>query len=585
MSTKFNDINDISIISDGNIDLTTDATIYLNSRIGKFDISKLFVEIKTNIYFEVLISYSFDKQNWSNPVTQESWEEINGYFLDTNITALNYIYIAVNCRKIIFDNNIAETLKITPNIDNTIPRLTISEISYDNYKYNFNDESEISIITYYQLVNLTPKWNLYDNQQSTIKRWLDTCAALCHSHGLPCIYFKTSPIDSEISHTFSNHVMRNVVAIKKLMIMNPGNELPQDKTVYSDWDMPLIDDFVIHIVDSLFEQAFGLNQIPQSKDYIFYPIINKLFRLTSPQRPQKGYMGKYAWWECYLQKYEEDETVTIGDEIREAMSSEFEMGLSNFNIIEQLEDFKDDTIYTAEKIDENSIDEKKIANQNFSNRLVDSTMYIDLKETEIQRKFYSKRLNIVSINPDNNAFPVTMYNCQEVTNRVVALTYDLKDAVSINKHSLICENNFDIMFNYVLMTKFGGEIIDIEGGISIVSKRTKQIEIISHKYQTTSKVLYEFEENEFYHIHINFSVLLTQLSIKIYKLHNRQKKLVYQDVYIIGATDTNPHNMKFSNIYVYGGKYLLSEIIFKNNENTIITDNVNPVLIMSKFGT
>lgn len=44
-----------------------------------------------------------------------------------------------------------------------------------------------------------------------------------------------------------------------------------------------------------------------------------------------------------------------------------------------------------------------------------------------------KRMQIVSVNPSENSFPVQMYNCQTVDKRTIGMVYDLKDYTSVSK--------------------------------------------------------------------------------------------------------------------------------------------------------
>jgi len=573
-------MENISIQNDGKLHITNDAVIYFQTKFVSFNIEKFFIDVETNIAFDIKLSYAYDNQNWSSPVSQEEWINIDNYLSDIS-NDLDYIYLSIWCSTINNNINLANEFRPVNNIDNTIPALIINSISYDEIIVK-----DYLIKNYYSIVNEFPKWNLYDNQENNVKRWLQTCNSTAYSHGHVCIYFKTQPVDTGTIHTFSNHSIRNVVSIKKLMIMDPNNELPSESLIYSDWDMPLEDDFVIHVINDLFQQAFGINQAPNTKDYLFFPLINKLFRVSTVQPARKRFMGKIGWWECYLAKYEEDETVTISNDLRQSMShfDGVSESLEEFNIIEELEKFTADTVLTGEKIRENTIDEKNIATEHYTNKLVDSTSYIDLKETDNQRKFISKRLQIISVNPDDNAFPVTMYDCRTIDTRVVALTYDLKDCVSINKHTLIVNDNFSLSFNYISLAKFAGEVLDIIGGITIASKRTKYFEIICPRFQTTTLIDYKFEDNEFYHITVDYKESLKQLAVKIFKLKNKQKNLEYQNIYILNNTDSVPHKMSFSEMFLYGGNYLINEVILKINNNPILSDQVNPVLQMFKFG-
>lgn len=559
-----------------NINLFEDSVIYFKNKFVNFDIDKLVLFVKTQIDFEIKFAFSLDNVNWSFPVEKENWN-----FEYQSINELNDFYVSIWCKKINLQKNDSNTLFLNQNIDNkNIHELLIEKIVYDNVNIEFN-ENTIFINTLNKIVNTNNKWNFYDNQQTNIRRWLDTCVSVVNSYGHQCIYFKTEVI--EVNNTLATNVLRNVVNIKKIPIISPDNELPQDRNVYSEWDMPMEGDFVIHVVDEVFKNAFGETKVPLSKDYLYLPIINKLFRVSSVQ-PVNGFMGRIGWWEVFLSKFEDDETIKISNELKEVYSGIQEFD-DSFDLLDEYENIIEEDVLDNEYIDEKTSEEKREVTNNFSNRLVDSTHYIDLKETELQRQFYSKNLAIVSINPDNHAFPVTMYNCSDIEKRVVALTYNLVDLVSKNKNKLICDT-FEFSTNFVLLQKFSGELFDFIGpnelSLFTLEFNRKKLTLIVHKYQLNYVINYDFIENEFYQILIKYDSHYKQLSVRIYLLENKQKNLVFQNLYILNSE--NYSKFEFSKLYLYGGKFLTNEVILKINENKILTDNVTPVLVMNKMG-
>lgn len=559
-----------------NINLFEDSVIYFKNKFVNFEIDKLVLFLKTQIDFEIKFAFSLDNVNWSFPVEKENWN-----FEYESINELNDFYVSIWCKKINLQKNDSNTLFLNQNIDNkNIHELLIEKIVYDNVNIEFN-ENTIFINTLNKIVNTNNKWNFYDNQQTNIRRWLDTCVSVVNSYGHQCIYFKTEVI--EVNNTLATNVLRNVVNIKKIPIISPDNELPQDRNVYSEWDMPMEGDFVIHVVDEVFKNAFGETKVPLSKDYLYLPIINKLFRVSSVQ-PVNGFMGRIGWWEVFLSKFEDDETIKISNELKEVYSGIQEFD-DSFDLLDEYENIIEEDVLDNEYIDEKTSEEKREVTNNFSNRLVDSTHYIDLKETELQRQFYSKNLAIVSINPDNHAFPVTMYNCSDIEKRVVALTYNLIDLVSKNKNKLICDT-FEFSTNFVLLQKFSGELFDFIGpnelSLFTLEFNRKKLTLIVHKYQLNYVINYDFIENEFYQILIKYDSHYKQLSVRIYLLENKQKNLVFQNLYILNSE--NYSKFEFSKLYLYGGKFLTNEVILKINENKILTDNVTPVLVMNKMG-
>lgn len=578
-------------ISSGNytdiISIYENSILYFRKKIDNFDIGKLSVKYSENHGIDVKYSYSFDNTNWSNPVVKELWDLDMQIFQNTNIT---YIYLSIWFFKQEENKTKAYSLTENKNIHETKTQCAkIFEIKYDDIVIDLLEEKNLKLISYSSITNKLGRWNFYDNQNVNIRRWLDICISTTNGYGHKAIYFKTEPV--ETSHTFSNHVLRNVVSVKKMLVMCPGNELPQDRTIYTDWDMPLEGEFVIHVVNEIFTNCFGENKLPLSKDYLYFPIIDKLFRVSSVQ-PKNGFMGKIGWWEVFLSKFEDDETIGIDESMKEIYAGfpGYSNDLEELNIIDELGDFLDDKVLDKEILQEKNIDEKKNYNDNFTNKLVDSTVYIDLKETDAQREFYSKRLQITSINPDNNAFPVTMYDCTTVAKRVVALTYDLNDLTSVNKKSLLVDE-LEFSFNFVLLGKFSGELFDFnnQSNFSNVTLEINRqnISIILHNFQKTIKFDYKFELNEFYQISLKYNETLKQVSIIIVMLKDSEKTIVFQNVYIITSDIIDISvipKMEIKKLFLYGGSFFVNELLMKINKNKILSDNVNPILIMNQFG-
>lgn len=552
--------------------------------IADFRIEQLSVEIIESVDFHpIKVSYSFDKQNWSNPLALDSAEWQALYPIENAYISISAI--AKTSQELI--DNIPYTIHQETNAENTtIARLNIGKILYQDEELAIDDIKSVL-----QLIAQYPKWNFYDNQQVNIQRWLDQCNAIAEMYGHTVIYFKTEPVETE--HTFANHVLRNVCEVKKLKVLVPNNELPQDRNVYSEWDLPLQDDFLTNIVWNKFQQAFGEGKIPESKDYLFFPLMNKLFRVSGVQ-PKNGFMGKIAWWEVFLAKYEDDECVTFDEELQNSLSGipEMDGAMAEFNVLEDVAPknmldeitlFKSATVETKAKEQQRTIEEKKEVTKNFSNTLVDSNNFISVKETEKYREFIAKRLKIVSVNPDEAAYPINMYNCSDVEKRVVAMVYSLKDFTAVNKFATTISESFKISFNMVLLNRFVGELLDFtENSLShfTVEMYRKKLQLILHNQQQTFLIDYDFIEKELYSIDIEISVAMKQVAIKIFTLLDKQKTLAYQNIYIASGT---VQSMQILNMQLFGGSYLANDIMLHINGNKILADYASPILQMQNF--
>lgn len=576
--------------------ITKKTIMYIRYVIENFDINKFDVSTSENVGFHLSYMYSYDGINYSNPVAKEY------FIIDSDY---KNIYIAV-----LFEPenpnlaDKADTLFVDKNVDSTIQQIQLDSVKYDSTtSFQLDKPDDVRFLIFDNIINRYPKWNFYDGQEVTIKRWLDQCDAINEMYGHTCIYFKTESVDNGTSYTLANHAIRNVVAIKKIKLNIPNNELPQDRSAYTDWDFMLPDEFIVHVINRKFKQAFGEDKVPLSKDYLYLPITGKLYRVNSVQA-KNGFMNRIGWWECFLTKYEEDECVVMSDELKEAMRDSSQDEDMDFlqqsleaidstiedkpDIFDELEDLKNEINYSADKINAETINEKKEATQWFTNKDYDSTWYISLKETEHQREMINKRLQIVNVNPDNNAFPVTMYDCNTVIEGNVGLVYDLKDYISVNKQSTMLQNindHLQFSFNYVMMGLSTNEIfrfVDVNGtSVFSVHQDRKKI-LLDYEYggiHVQLKPDYTFEKTEMYNITLQLSK--QQLSIIIFKLDNKQKTYAHQDIVAVGVISDTQIN--FAKLLMYGGKMLVNDVYVYINDKVVLKDNVNPLLIMNNY--
>lgn len=555
----------------------------INKKFVDFDSNLLELDIFKNYGFSIGIIYSIDNKNWSLPKDITDFEQEIEYYKD--LARINqvefYVHIKIIFKLIDESNNIFT--QYNQNNSDYFPEIILNDLKYDGE--TLLNQELITIEQYVEIVKKFPSWNLYDNQKVTIDRWLSECVAVNNRIGHQCIYFKTEPNHEKIIETLSSITTRDVVSIKKIIISSPDNELPTDRNTFTEWDMPMIDDFIIHIPDLLFKLIFG-NEIPSQKDFIYLPILNKLYTINSVQPGQK-FMGVTGWWECYLIKYEEDENVS-----KDLLNTDLMKGITSVintipnldeesisDLYNKFENIIDDGLITADKEVTTTIEEKKEVTNNLNNHLVDSTSYVSLKETENQRNFYNKRLKIVTINPDSLSFPLNMYDVSTVEERKIGLNYDLIDATKINKFSTIINPNSKILlsFNFVLIKRFSSNIIDILYSDNIfLSLKIKGKNLILIKDTQEYIINYRFEESNFYQINI------TENTINICILENKQKRIVH--IYEYQLINNTDNNLKITNINLYGGNYYLGQLLFKINGNKILEDKTLPVLNMNSFG-
>lgn len=551
----------------------SDQFIHINYDVSKFE------DIDT---FRLKYAFSLDGSNFSN--YGDNLEDLipGGISPDD----MPPFYLSILFEPILLNNLQQKSIYLDHNIDDIKPQLKLKSITCNGEEIDLKDKNKIKFETENQIINQYPKWNLYDNHNHSIKRWIAQCNAVAESYGHKCIYFRTVP--TEINNTLRQQYEREVISIKKFPIVISNNEIGNiDKLIYSDWDMPLQDDFICHIVWDKFKIAFGDNAIPSEKDYLYLPLLNKMFRVSSVQ-PITSYMGKVAWYEVNLLKFEKDLSVSISqDLIDESTGFEEVFDLLNTgdlldisgtellyqedgtNTLEQSEKHINNSLNTSEKIGESTVLEKRESNQGYTNRLIDSTKYISLKESEAYREFYDKRLELVQVKPDSEVFQVTMYNNQKVPKNEIALIYNIQDFTLVSKIENNTKTNYNLSFNFVPLNKFNGYIFQIN---DVYIKYSRQNKL----YVNDILVDFELTPNELYNIIFIYDLERKQYIVKINELKNKIKKQLYNDIYL-NTIDNDI--ITINDIQLFGGDFLTGEIFLNINNKEIFKDYCNPLRV------
>lgn len=541
--------------------ISNNTVIYIQKSFETFDINKLRLDFDSDLlnHFYYTISYSFDYQNWSDEYRKEDFPDLHQLF---NLSRLD-VYISINFHLIDrYDNDLKITKQLTVEKNNPLNHIT-SFGTFINLKYDNNDilvdDIDVSVYDSSLQIFKYPKWNLYDNNVVSVKNWLNQCRAISEMYGFTVIWFHTSP--KATNHTLVNHFLKDVVSIKRININLPNNEIPQDRSVYTEWDIQLEGEFVTNVVDSLFKQAFGETEIPLQKDFMFFPLMNKMYRVSSVQ-PKNGFMGKVGWWEVFFTKFEDDASIDYNFE-----------ELTN---IPFLEDITENSFYD-DNFEKEINEEQQTVTESYSNKAIDSTHYVDVKESEYFREFYDSRVDIVSVNPDTNAFPVSMYNFSKVENRTIALTYQIGKGV--NKRTYF-DKSFKFVSNFSILKKFAGELIDFDNWLTLKINRRNHLIIVDNINQDEKEIdTLEIKEQEFYQLVIEAKLLENsrlQYVIKLFQLKNSQKIQPLNLIYIVDYARINRYNVK--NMKFYGGKYIMNDIYLYLDDEKLIQDNVNPII-------
>lgn len=131
--------------------------------------------------------------------------------------------------------------------------------------------------------------------------------------GIPVYYFKTSPRQETIDYTFKEFVLHDVVSVKQIKLMIQDGQMPSSNPKLTDFDFDWEIDWETEISKSQFAKAFGDNAFPNSQDFIYIPMMKRMWEVNAAyDEKNEGLMWRPTTWKLSLVKYN-DSTNVITD--------------------------------------------------------------------------------------------------------------------------------------------------------------------------------------------------------------------------------------------------------------------------------
>ena len=123
-------------------------------------------------------------------------------------------------------------------------------------------------------------------------------------------YFRTEPDLRTSDVILMEYSLHNVVANETLKVLVPDNEFPTEANTYDIFGIDL-EDFEVHITAAEFESVFGTGKKPRNKDYMYIPIINKMYEISSISLADE-FNKTNSYWRVKLTKYQDRTSVVKG---------------------------------------------------------------------------------------------------------------------------------------------------------------------------------------------------------------------------------------------------------------------------------
>ena len=150
-------------------------------------------------------------------------------------------------------------------------------------------------------------WNPYAIKKPTaIYRQLSALSNQMFGHDVK--YFRVEPDQRSRDVILKEYSLYNVVDESNIKIMVPDNSFPTREFNFDIFGMDF-EEFEIHINGEAFTSAFGTGKEPRSRDYLYFPLINRMYEISTVSLADEFNMTM-TYWRVQLRKWE-DRTSSI----------------------------------------------------------------------------------------------------------------------------------------------------------------------------------------------------------------------------------------------------------------------------------
>jgi hypothetical protein len=148
----------------------------------------------------------------------------------------------------------------------------------------------------------------YDVMGPGIQLWKDLSCAVSEMFGHCVRYFKTQAKLESADTVLKEYSLFEVTDVKDIKILVPDNTLPDNAIKFMPFDMDFGDGIEVHIVKEHFERAFGYDDLPEQKDYLYFPLIDRMFEVHSAYL-YRDFMAAEAYYKVMLYKWQDKANV------------------------------------------------------------------------------------------------------------------------------------------------------------------------------------------------------------------------------------------------------------------------------------
>ena len=138
--------------------------------------------------------------------------------------------------------------------------------------------------------------------------------------GHEVVYFRTLPESDSGDYIFKEWTMYKNVDRKCLKILIPDNAFPDNKPKFSEYGIDFEIPFEVHVDNRYFQSIFGCESEPRKRDFLYFPLINRMFEIQGSYL-YRSFMMEPTYWKVQLMKFNPNIDMLMKSEDRKFMDN------------------------------------------------------------------------------------------------------------------------------------------------------------------------------------------------------------------------------------------------------------------------
>ena len=138
--------------------------------------------------------------------------------------------------------------------------------------------------------------------------------------GHEVVYFRTVPDSSSGDYIFKEWTLFKNVDRKCVKILVPTNKFPDNKPKFAEYGIDFELPFEVHIDNRYFQSVFGKGSEPRRRDFLYFPLINRMFEIQGSYL-YRSFMMSPVYWKVQLIKFNPNIDMLMKSEDRKYMDN------------------------------------------------------------------------------------------------------------------------------------------------------------------------------------------------------------------------------------------------------------------------